>query len=322
MSSTAVPLPHSPGWVRSLGRTGLQVSAICAGGGVLGSVPQIFGYDVTADAAAELLAALFESPISFLDTANGYSGGESERRIGAALRTRGGVPDDFVIATKVDGKDGDYSGQRVRASIAESADRLGVESFPVLHLHDPEYYPEVDFFAPGGAVEALVAAREEGHAQHLGIATGSNELAHRFLDTGQFEVLLMHSRYTLLDRSADELYDRAAAEGVGIVNAAVLGAGVLSRPQLDHSLYGYLPLKKSVLAAARRMEEAASAEGIPLSTLAIQFSLRDPRITSTAVGFSKQSRIAQTLTALGTDVPQHLWDRLEELVPPQEDWLH
>ncbi|WP_193103906.1 aldo/keto reductase [Brachybacterium sp. FME24] len=322
MSSTAVPLPRSPGWIRPLGRSGLQVSAICAGGGVLGSVPQIFGYEVTADAASELLAALFESPISFLDTANGYSGGESERRIGAALRTRGGVPDDFVIATKVDGQAGDYSGQRVRASIAESADRLGMESFPLLHLHDPEYYPEVDFFAPGGAVEALVAAREEGCVQHLGIATGSIELAHRFLDTGQFEVLLMHSRYTLLDRSADELYDRAAAEGVGIVNAAVLGAGVLSRPQQDHSLYGYLPIEEGVLAAARRMEEAASAEGIPLSTLAIQFSLRDPRITSTAVGFSKQSRIEQTLTALNTDVPKQLWDCLEELVPPQEDWLH
>lgn len=322
MSDRAIPDPTSPTWRRPLGRTGIQVSALCAGGGVLGSVPQIFGYEVTRSAASSLLAALLDSPITFLDTSNGYSGGESETRIGDALRAHGGIPAGFVVATKVDGSGGDYSGQRVRASIAESSERLGMSTFPVLYLHDPEYYPDVDFFAPSGAVDALVAARDEGQVQHLGIATGSIDLAHQFLDTGEFEVLLMHSRYTLIDRSAEALYDRAASEGVGIVNAAVLGAGVLSRPQADHSLYGYLPIKDGVLSAARAMEEAALAAGIPLSTLAIQFSLRDPRITSTAVGFSRRSRIAQTLDALRTDVPQELWDRIEVLVPPKELWLH
>ncbi|MGP9539129.1 aldo/keto reductase [Brachybacterium sp. AOP43-C2-M15] len=322
MNDLEIPRPTGPGWTRPLGRTGLQVSAVCAGGGVLGSVPQIFGYEVSEDAASSLLARLFESPISFLDTSNGYSGGESERRIGAALRARGNAPEGFVIATKTDGRGGDFSGRRVRESIEESAGRLGMDGFPVLHLHDPEYYPDVDFFAPGGAVDAMIQAREEGRADHLGIATGSIEQAHRFLDTGEFEVLLMHSRYTLVDRSADALYDRAAAEGVGIVNAAVLGAGVLSRPQQDHTLYGYLPIEPGVLEAARRMEEAAVAEGIPLSTLAIQFSLRDPRIASTAVGFSRAERIPQTLEALSTEVPQRLWERIEELVPAEELWLH
>lgn len=320
--SPTIPDPTSPEWRRPLGRTGLEVSALCAGGGVLGSVPQIFGYEVSQSAASSLLAALLDSPITFLDTSNGYSGGESETRIGAALRVHGGIPSGFVVATKVDGAGGDYSGQRVRASLAESSERLGMPTFPLLYLHDPEYYPEVDFFAPGGAVDALVEARDSGQVQHLGIATGSIDLAHRFLDTGEFEVLLMHSRYTLIDRSADALYARAAAEGVGIVNAAVLGAGVLSRPQEEHSLYGYLPIKTGVLSAARKMEKVALAARIPLSTLAIQYSLKDPRITSTAVGFSKRSRIAQTLDALNTDVPQELWNRLEELVPPKHLWLH
>ncbi len=321
MTGTRIPRPSEPGWIRPLGRTGLEVSAICAGGGVLGSVPQIFGYEVPEDAASSLLRALFDSPITFLDTANGYAGGESERRIGAALRARGGVPTGFVIATKADGREGDFSGERVRESIEESAERLGLDRFPVLYLHDPEYYSGTDFFASGGAVEAMVAAREDGRAAHLGIATGSIELAHRFLDTGEFDVLLMHSRYTLVDRSADKLYDRATDEGVGIVNAAVLGAGVLSRPQQDHSLYGYLPIRPGVLEAARRMEEEAAREDIPLSTVAIQFSLGDPRIASTAIGFSRAGRLPQTLRALETVVPERLWERIEELVPPREAWL-
>lgn len=321
-SSSTIPHPSSPGWRRSLGATGLEVSALCAGGGVLGSVPEIFGYEVTQSAASSLLAALLDSPITFLDTSNGYSGGESETRVGDALRTHGGIPAGFVVATKVDGAGGDYSGQRVRASIAESSERLGMSTFPLLYLHDPEYFPDVDFFAPGGPVDALVEARAEGRVQQLGIATGSIELAHRFLDTGEFGVLLMHSRYTLIDRSADALYVRAASEGVGIVNAAVLGAGVLSRPQEEHSLYGYLPIKDEVLSAARSMEEVALSAGIPLSTVAIQYSMKDSRIASTAVGFSKRSRIAQTLDALRTDVPQDIWDHLEDLVPPKDLWLH
>lgn len=321
MTATSVPRPGGPGWNRPLGRTSLQVSAICAGGGVLGSVPQIFGYEVPEDAASGLLRALFDSPITFLDTANGYAGGESERRIGTALRDRGGAPPGFVIATKVDGRDGDFSGRRVLESIEESADRLGMDRFPVLHLHDPEYYPETDFFASGGAVDAMVAAKADGRAAHLGIATGNIDLAHRFLDTGEFDVLLMHSRFTLVDRSADKLYDRAADEGIGIINAAVLGAGVLSRPQQEHSLYGYLPIRPRVLEAARQMEEEAAREGIPLSTLAIHFSLRDPRIASTAIGFSRAERLPQTLRALGTEVPERLWHRIEELVPPRGEWL-
>lgn len=322
MSARMVPTPQSPSWRRPLGRTGLEVSAVSAGGGILGSVPQLFGYEVSEQDASSLLHALLTSPITFLDTSNGYSGGESERRIGAALREFGPAPEHFLIATKADGSDGDFSGRRVRESLAESSERLGMESFPLLYLHDPEFYPKADFFGPGGAVEALVAAREEGVIQHLGIATGSIELAHRFLDTGHFEVLLMHSRYTLIDRSTDALYDRATAEGVGIVNAAVLGAGLLSRPGDEHTLYGYMPIKDGVLEAARRMEEATLAEGIPLSTAAIQFSLRDERIASTAVGFSKSSRIDQTLDALSVEVPEQLWERLEELVPPTEQWLH
>ncbi|MFC7458172.1 aldo/keto reductase [Brachybacterium sp. GCM10030267] len=289
---------------------------------MLGSVPQIFGYEVSRDEASELLAALFDSPITFIDTSNGYSGGESEKRIGDAVRKYGGVPADMVIATKVDGRDGEYSAERVQASISESQRRLGIDAFPLLHLHDPEYYPDVDFFAPGGAVDALLAARRDGVAEHLGIATGSIELAHRFLDTGAFDVLLMHSRYTLIDRSADALYDRAAADGVGIINAAVLGAGVLARPQEPHTLYGYLPIRDEVLHAARRMEAVADSAGVALSTLALQFSVRDPRISSTAVGFSKASRIAQTLDALATEVAPEVWDEIEELVPAQEFWLH
>lgn len=112
----AVKLPDN--WLRPLGQTGLEVSAVCLGGGPLGSMPELFG-EVTEADAVELVRAVFDSPIRFIDTSNGYSSGESERRIGRAVAAAGGLPDGVLIETKVDAEDGDYSGERVRRSVED-----------------------------------------------------------------------------------------------------------------------------------------------------------------------------------------------------------
>jgi len=98
----------------------------------------------------------FAGPINFLDTSNGYSGGESERRIGAALAEAGGLPDGFVLATKVDrdGATGDFSGDQVRRSARESLERLGLDRIQLLYLHDPEHITYEEAMAPGGPVDA------------------------------------------------------------------------------------------------------------------------------------------------------------------------
>ena len=119
--------PSSADWMRPLGSTGLQVSAVCAGGAPLGSMPENFGYEVSYADGVALVGHILDSPIRMLDTANGYSGGESERRIGAGIAAFGGLPADFLVATKVDARNGDYSGERVRASVAESKERLGLD---------------------------------------------------------------------------------------------------------------------------------------------------------------------------------------------------
>ena len=142
----------SADWMRPLGSTGLQVSAVCAGGAPLGSMPENFGYEVSYDDGVSLVGHILDSPIRMLDTANGYSGGESERRIGAGIAAFGGLPADFVVATKVDARNGDYSGKRVRASVAESKERLGLDVLPLVYLHDPEHFDFAEMSKPGGAV--------------------------------------------------------------------------------------------------------------------------------------------------------------------------
>ena len=101
-----------------------------------------------AEQAITLVTQILRSPIRLIDTSNGYSDGESERRIGEGIRRVGGLPPGYWISTKVDGKDGDYSARRVRRSIEESAERLGLDYFPLVYLHDPEYALDQGLDAP------------------------------------------------------------------------------------------------------------------------------------------------------------------------------
>lgn len=314
------PTPSSPDWMRPLGSTGLTVSAVAAGGGPIGGMLELFGYDTPADQAVAVVADLLASPIRMIDTANGYSDGRSEERIGRALTAAGSAADGMLVATKVDARDGDYSGARVLASVDESRARLGMDHLPLVYLHDPEFHPEAGFDRPGGAIEALVGLRERGVVGHLGIAAGHVPTIDRLLDTGAFEVLLTHSRLTLLDRTADPLVDRARAEGLGVANAAVLGGGLLASRDAK-PLYGFRPAHPEVLAAAAALHDLADELGVALADAAVQHSLRDDRVDTTVVGFSKPERVPALLASLAAPVPDEFWVRAEALLPDPSLWL-
>ncbi|PRZ09450.1 D-threo-aldose 1-dehydrogenase [Isoptericola sp. CG 20/1183] len=326
----AVPAPDAPGWQRPLPGTGLTVSAVCSGGGPLGSMPGLFGYDVVTEQAVETVLAVLGSPVRFLDTANGYSDGESERRVGlglAAYRERhGALPDDVVVATKVDPRDGDYSGDRVRRSVDESRERLGLDHLPLVHLHDPENFDIGELTAPGGAVDALVALRDAGEVGAIGLAGGPVPEMRRYLDLGVFDVLLVHNRWTLVDRSAGSLIAAAAERGIGVLNAAVYGGGILAQqtPSSDRPSarrYGYREAPPETLAAVDALRALCTRFGTTLPTAALQFSVRDPRVASTIVGISRPQRVAQTLEACAAPLPEEFWTEAEALLPGPGAWL-
>jgi len=310
------------GWMRELGRTGISVSAITAGGSPLGSMPVLYGREVSADEGIRTVRAVLDSDIRTIDTSNGYSDGESERRIGAGIAEAGGLPADVVVITKVDPKGRNYSGDRVRASVEESRSRLGLDHLPLVHLHDPEGHDFGELTAPGGAVDALVRLKESGVVGHIGLAGGPVQEMARYLALGVFDALLVHNRWTLLDRSAGDLLDDAADRGLGLINAAVYGGGILAAPRSPGPAhYGYRPAPPEVLDAVESMRAVCARFGIDLTTAALQLSLRDPRFATTVVGMSRPSRVEATLTAARRPVDDALWPELEALLPPSRVWL-
>jgi D-threo-aldose 1-dehydrogenase len=317
---TAVPVTEA----RPLGRTGLAVTPICIGTSPLASMARLYGYEVPEERAVATVEAVFASAVNFLDTSNGYgSDGAAERRIGAAIREHGGLPSGLVLATKVDPdpETGDFSGARVRASLEESMARLGLDHIDLLHLHDPERISFEQATAPGGPVEALVELRDEGIVDHLGVAGGPVGLLQRYLDTDVFEVVLSHNRYTLLDRSAERMFALAHDRGIGVLNAAPYGGGMLSLGPDRRPVYAYTSTDDAVRGAASTMQEAVAAAGVPLAAAALQFSLRAPFIDSTVVGVSSPERVPATLDLARIPIPDALWQELEALAPSPDRWL-
>ncbi len=308
---------------RPLGRTGLRVTPLCLGGGPLGSMVDTFGYAVAATQAEQTVRRFLQSPLRFLDTAPSYGHGRSEARIGAVLAELGGLPADVVLATKVDRdpETGDYSGRQVRRSFDASLERLGVDRVHLLHLHDPELTDFASTVAAGGAVEELLRIQEEGLADVLGVAGGPVRLMADYLATGAFGVLLTHNRWTLVDRSAGELISWAVGEGIGVINGAPFGGGILARGSAAVPRYAYRPASAETLRRVRAMEEACSRAGVPLPAAALQFFLGDPRIAATVVGLSAPEEVEQTLRHATWPIPEEVWDELDLLVGPRGEWL-
>jgi D-threo-aldose 1-dehydrogenase len=296
------------------------VSPVCVGCAPLGNMPETFEYSVSKQRASDTLHAVFESPLNFLDTAASYGDGESERRIGEVLAEIGGLPEDCVLATKADRdpKTGDFSGDQMRRSVERSLRLLVLDRLQLVYLHDPEHETFEHMMAPGGPVEVLMSLRGEGIIQHVGVAGGPIDLMIRFVETDLFEAVITHNRYTLVDRSAESLLDVAVSRGIPALNAAPYGGGMLARGPEVYSRYEYRDAPKELLERAHVTQRACRDHSIPLAAAALQFSLRDPRVTSTIVGISRAERVRETLELAQLSIPEALWAELNSHAPPRE----
>jgi D-threo-aldose 1-dehydrogenase len=302
---------------RPFGRTGLTVPPIAVGCAPLGNMPETFGYGVTeADAVATIRAA-FASPIAYIDTAALYGDGESERRVGLVIRELGGLPSGAVLQTK-QGRDpatDDYSGETVKRRLERSLTLLGVDHLPIVYLHDAEWTTYAAAFAPGGPVEVLQRYQEQGVIGHLGVASGPIDLEIKYVESGAFEAVITHNRYTLINASANPLLDVAAQRGLAVLNAAPYGSGILAKGPDAYPRYAYQQAKPAMVERTRQLQTICDRHGVPLAAAALQFSTRDPRITATIVGMSSPARIAKTIELARVEIPAALWDEIAALPP-------
>ncbi|MEZ5669066.1 MAG: aldo/keto reductase [Alphaproteobacteria bacterium] len=305
---------------RKLGRTALTVAPICFGTSGLGNMPNTYGYEVDIERARATVRQIFDGPGSFLDTSRNYA--EAEDRVGDVIRERGGIPAGFVVSTKLDRdmQTNAFDGDRARRSIEESLRKLNLDRVQLLHLHDPEYVPDMNqVTGPGGSLEALFRMKEEGLCDAVGLAAGRVDVMMPLLRDWPFDALISHNRFTLVNRNADAMFDLAHEKGIAVLNAAPFASGVLAKGTANYKRYVYQPASEATLEPVKRVEAICARHGVPAGAAALQFSMRDPRVTSTIVGVSKPERVAQAWEWARWPIGDEVWAELAQVPATGDD---
>ncbi|MBO5646678.1 MAG: aldo/keto reductase [Clostridia bacterium] len=198
---------------RELGRTGLRISRIGFGGIPIQRVEE-------AD-CAPLFDALESAGINYIDTARGYT--VSEARIGAALQGR---REKFILATKSMAR----TAEAMAADVEESLRCLRTDHIDLYQIHNPNLAQLEEVCAPGGALEALLAAKAAGKIGHIGVTLHSVEAFRAALDKGCFETVMFP--YNIVERQGAALIDECREKGVGFICMKPLAGGAIEKGSL------------------------------------------------------------------------------------------
>jgi L-glyceraldehyde 3-phosphate reductase len=296
---------------RFTGRSGLRLPAISLG------LWQNFGDDKPGEVQRAILRRAFDRGVTHFDLANNYGPpyGQAEINFGHFLRQDlARYRDELVISTKAGwdmwpGPYGQGGGSRkyVLASLDQSLDRLGLDYVDIFYSHrfDPETPVEETMMALDQAVRS-------GKALYAGISSYSakrtREAATIARDLGT-PLLIHQPSYSMLNRWIEtDLLDELEEQGMGCIAFTVLAQGLLTDRYLNGvpqdsraARGGSLPeehLDESVLTLVRELNEIARARGQKLAQMALQWALRDRRITSVVVGASSVEQLDVNLDAL------------------------
>jgi aryl-alcohol dehydrogenase-like predicted oxidoreductase len=308
---------------RPLGRTGLQVSTLSFGASSLGGV---FHAVEEADAIRAVHAAL-DLGINYFDVAPAYGGTRSEAVLGKALR---GIPRDrYFLSTKIGkytnpekyGDDTlDYSRERTRRSIDESAARLGTDYFDIIHIHDIEYkgrrHTERAFTEGFEAVSELKA---EGRIGAVSFGIYPMDLWHRILTTLPVDAGLVHNHYSLHDTRMLELLPLAKEKGIGLINASPFGSGLLT----DRGPADWHPANAQQRAVFKRAAEYCAARGTSISQLALQFSSQHSGITTTMFSSASADSVRRNVAWAEEAFDPLLAEEVRQILKPVThiDWF-
>lgn len=234
---------------RILGKTGLRISRLGFGGIPIQRIEE-------AD-TKPLMQQLLDNGINFIDTARGYT--VSEAYLGSALE---GIREQFVLATK--------SMSRDKASMARDIDislgNLRTEYIDLYQIHNPSMQQFEQVMAPGGALEALMEAKQAGKIRHIGVTAHSAEVFALALEQPWVETVMFP--YNLVETQGEELMRRCTRQNVGVICMKPLAGGAL--------------------------------EDVPL---ALRFIANNPDVTVIIPGMATQEEIRQNLSAVCDDRP-------------------
>lgn len=299
---------------RQLGASGLFVSELCFGTMTFGGSDGIWGQIGQLDQpqADALVKTALDAGINFIDTANVYAGGMSERILGQSLKNLGIARDDVVIATKVLGPMG--NGQNARGASRRhiisqckaSLDRMGLDHIDLYQMHGFDAATPIE-----ETMEALTTLVQQGHVRYIGL---SNWAAWQVVKAvGVIEarrlspILSLQAYYTLASRELErEIVPMLLSEKIGLMVWSPLAGGFLSgKYDRDgkaadgrRSTFDFPPVDKNrAYDAIDVMRTIAAAKKASVAQIALAWLLHQKVVTSVIVGAKRVEQLTDNIAA-------------------------
>jgi aryl-alcohol dehydrogenase-like predicted oxidoreductase len=316
-----------------LGSTGLIVSELCLGAMTFGTDPGWFSAVAGLDQAAStaMIKQSLDAGINFIDTANVYTHGQSERFVGQALKDLGLTRSDVVIATKAMGamgegpNDAGVSRYHLMHQIDASLERLGLDHVDLYQIHGWDSQTPMD-----EALRALDDIVRTGRARYIGV---SNWAAWQIVKAlgiserlGLEKFASLQAYYTLAGRDLErEIVPMLQSEGLGLMVWSPLAGGLLSgkytrgndgksEGEGRRAAFDFPPVEKDraydVIDALGRM---AQAKGRTVAQLALAWLLYQPAVSTVIVGAKRADQLADNIGACEVEFSQGELDELDKL---------
>jgi L-glyceraldehyde 3-phosphate reductase len=295
---------------RRSGRSGLRLPGVSLG------LWQNFGHDRPLDTSRAIVRRAFDLGITHFDLANNYGPpyGSAEENFGRLLQQDlGPYRDELIISSKAGydmwpGPYGEWGSRKyLLASLDQSLQRIGLDYVDIFYSH--RFDPETPLEETMGALDSAV---RQGKALYVGISSYSaakTREAHAILHELGTPLVIHQPSYSMLNRWIEpELLDVLGELGVGCIVFSPLAQGMLtdkyldgipegSRASRDGSLSPSL-IDEQALAKIKALNEIADSRGQTLAQLALAWTLRDPRVTSTLVGASSVEQLEANVATL------------------------
>ncbi len=317
---------------RPLGRTGVSVSQLCLGAMMFGA----FG-NPDHDASIRIIHKALDAGINFIDTADGYSAGESEQILGKALA--GGRRAHVVLAVKFgvpfdgDPTHGGASRRWIMEAVEGSLRRLQTDWIDLYQVGVPDPHTDID--------ETLSALSDLVHAGKIRSFGASKVPASQIVEAQWAADRRGHGRfrteqppYSLLTRAIEyDVLPTCLRHGMGVMAYSPLAGGWLSgkyrkgqevggpgaaaRAQYFPAAYDATnPANAAKLDAADALGALADEAGLTLIQMAVAFATRHPAVTSAIIGPRTMEHLDSYLAADGIDLSGDVLDRIDQIVPP------
>ncbi len=292
-----------------LGSSGLKVSRICLGCMSFGSG---FDWMIPEEPSFAIVRRALDLGITFFDTADVYSAGESEQILGRALKSFGVKRDDIIVATKVYQPMGPGPNQRglsrkhILASIDDSLRRLGLDYVDLYQIHRFDLETPIE-----ETLEALNDVIKSGKVRYIGASTMWAYQFARMLYTADrlrlTRFVSMQNNYSLLYREEErEMVPLCREEGVGLIPYSPIGGGLLAGSRRTGTVRSSSVMardrfnRKADEAVIDAVAAVATARGLAPAEVAIAWLLGQPGVTAPIIGVTKADQLDDSVKAVGT----------------------